>query len=140
MPQGLHTTPCEQWLRELGILNLEERSSKCILTSIFKYLEVCCRRQSGNAERSVRNAALDSKVEFGLACRMPARRGELCALKGALCLQPRARSACGAQSTVYCASLFQLTKNKPRLGPSWEKDGGTQMCTGHCSCTQGAYV
>lgn len=75
MPQGLHTMPCEQWLRELGILNLEERSSKCILTNIFKYLEVCCGRQRGNTERSVRNAALDSKVEFGLACSLPTRRG-----------------------------------------------------------------
>lgn len=51
MPHGLHTMLYEQWVRELGILNLEERTSKWILTAVFKYLEICCERQSGNIEQ-----------------------------------------------------------------------------------------
>lgn len=35
MPWGLHTRPREQWLRELGTFNLEERASKWVLRAAF---------------------------------------------------------------------------------------------------------
>ena len=69
--------PCEQWLRELGTFNLEERTSKWILTAAFEYLQVCCGRQSRNIGYSVRNAAFHSRVDFGLVCSMSTRREEL---------------------------------------------------------------
>ena len=69
--------PCERWLRELGTFNQEERTSKWILTAAFKYLQVCCGSQSRNIGCSVRNAALDSKVDSGLVCSTSTTREEL---------------------------------------------------------------
>lgn len=77
MPQGLRTMPCEQWVRELGTLNLEERTSKWLLMAVFKYIKVCCGRQSGDIGHTIRNARRGSKVDLGLVLSVLTRKAEL---------------------------------------------------------------
>lgn len=76
MFQGLRIMLCEQWVRELGILNLEERIFKWFLMVVFKYIKVRCGRQSGDIGYIIRNVRRGSKADLGLVFSASIRKVE----------------------------------------------------------------